>query len=249
MLKENYYYLVAGLPDLFFNENKTALSSSSFKNKLKSQLNKADFELVQLLYLKKEDKCLSDLFLEKNELSEDQDTEESGLTFENRMEGFYYEYVIASKNTFLSKWFKLELTIKNILTAFNCTQFNYPLEKHLVKAKQGKEVYSLLLKNQLKPELFEDEVPFAEQLFKMAESDSSPEEKEKAIDKLLWNYLDEQTFFYYFTIEQILSYIIKLRIVERWVKLDPEKGNTLLNKLIEELKHSYQFPEEFSIVK
>ena len=33
------------------------------------------------------------------------------------------------------------------------------------------------------------------------------------------------------------------------MKLDTETGKALLNKLIEELKLSYTFPEEFSTVK
>ncbi|NQU86883.1 MAG: DUF2764 family protein, partial [Mariniphaga sp.] len=110
-------------------------------------------------------------------------------------------------------------------------------------------VYSLLISKRLKHEFFEEELHFSDHIFRVAESNTSPEEKEKAIDKILWAYLDEQTFFHYFTVEKILSYIIKLSIIERWMKLDAETGKALLNKLIEELKLSYTFPEEFSTVK
>lgn len=178
-----------------------------------------------------------------------QENAELNLETENKLHGLYYEYAISSKNSFLNRWFSLDLNIKNILTAFNCKQYDYPVDKHLIKIKQDESVYPLLQNKQLKQELFEDEVPFADQIFRIAELPIKLEEKEKAIDKLLWTYLDEETAFHYFTIEKILSFVIKLGIVERWMKLDSEPGKALLNKLIEELKLSYTFPEEFSIVK
>ena len=38
-------------------------------------------------------------------------------------------------------------------------------------------------------------------------------------------------------------------MAERWLKLDAKTGEELLNKLINELKTSYEFPAEFSLVK
>jgi len=282
MLKKNYYCLVAGLPDLFFSENKHGLSSLDFRNELKHQLSKTDFDLASLLYLPHDNKNLLNLIFEQNEpfsllgiydkeflesqitepvkipdymtqfllWTRNLETRELNLQIENKLHSLYYEYVVVkTKNNFLKEWFKFEMNIKNILTAFNCKQFNYQPEKHLIQADENNRVYTLLINMHLKHELFEEELPFADQLFRVAESNISPEERENAIDKILWAYLDEHTFFHYFTIEKILSYIIKLGIVERWMKLDAETGKALLNKLIEELKLSYTFPEEFSTVK
>ena len=281
MLKKEYYCLVAGLPDLFFNENKSGFDSLVFKNELKQQLSKSDFELAKLLYLKYDNKNLLNLLFEKNEpfnslgnYSRDfleaqianpldipdymisfirwykkQEIHELNLITENKLHSLFYEYLVSTKNQFLSKWFSFKLNIKNILTAFNCEHFNYETEKHLIRVDQNNLVYWLLINKRLKPELFEEELPFADQIFRAAESKISPEEKEKNIDKILWDYLDEHTFFHYFTIEKIVSYIIKLSIIERWMKLDEETGKALLNKLIEDIKLSYTFPEEFSTIK
>ncbi|MFA8435327.1 MAG: DUF2764 family protein [Marinifilaceae bacterium] len=281
-MKKKYYCLVAGLPDLFFNENNHRLSSLDFRNELKHQLSKTDYNLARLLYLPHDNKNLLNLVFEQNEpfcllgnydkkflerqitepvevpdymirflrWTKNLETREVNLQIENKLHSLYYEYVVEkTKNKFLTEWFQFEMNSKNILTAFNCKQFNYQPEKHLIQAGENNLVYSLLINGRLKPELFEEELPFANQLFRVAESTISPEEKEKAIDKILWDYLDEHTFFHYFTIEKILSYIIKLGIVERWMKLDAETGKALLKKLIEELKLSYTFPEEFSTVK
>ncbi|MCK5729681.1 MAG: DUF2764 family protein [Draconibacterium sp.] len=281
MLKKEYYCLVAGLPDLFFNENRSEFDSLIFKNELKLQLRKSDFELAKLLYLKYDNENLLNLLLVKNvpfnslgNYSKDfleaqmanpikipdymidfirwynkQEIHELNIITENKLHSLFYEYLVSTKNQFLSEWFSFELNIKNILTVFNCEHFKYETEKHLICVGQNNLVYSLLINDRLKPEYFEEELPFADHIFRVAESKISPEEKEKKIDKILWDYLDEYTFFNYFTIEKILSYIIKLGIIERWMKLDIETGKALLNKLIEDIKLSYTFPEEFSILK
>ena len=281
MLKKEYYCLVAGLPDLFFNENRSEFDSLIFKNELKLQLRKSDFELAKLLYLKYDNENLLNLLFVKNEpfnslgnYSKDfleaqmenpikipdymidfirwnnkQEIHELNLKTENKLHSLFYEYLVSTKNQFLSEWFSFELNIKNILTVFNCEHFKYETEKHLICVGQNNLVYSLLINERLKPEYFEEELPFADHIFRVAESKISPEEKEKKIDKILWDYLDEFTFFNYFTIEKILSYIIKLGIIERWMKLDIETGKALLNKLIGDIKLSYTFPEEFSILK
>ena len=281
MLKKDYYCLVAGLPDLFFNENKPGFNSFDFYNELKYQLNDTDYELVKLLFLQFDNENLLNLIFEQNkpfnllgnynkdflenqitkpaeipdymtsflQWTKNLETRELNLQTENKLHSLYSEYALTTTNIFLNEWFKFELNIKNILTAFNCEQFNYSAKKHLIQVGKNNAVYSLLINNRLKHEFFEEELPFADQIFRIAESGASPEEREKAIDKIKWDYFDEQTFFHYFTIEKILSYIIKLGTIERWMKLDVETGKALLNKFIEELKLSYTFPEEFSTVK
>lgn len=168
---------------------------------------------------------------------------------ENILQSLYYEMVLNTKNTFLSQWFSFDLNLKNIFTAYNCVEYDYELASHLIQVPTQSEVYSLLLHKRFKPELFEDELPFHNQIFKIAESELIPIEKEKAIDKLRWDYLDEHTFFYYFSIEKILSYVIKLLITERWMRLDESTGKEMLNKLINDLKTSYNFQEETSLTK
>ena len=61
-------------------------------------------------------------------------------------------------------------------------------------------------------------------------------EREKKIDLLKWQWLDEQTFFKYFGIERIFAYLIKLEIIERWACLNPEEGEKIFRELIDNLK-------------
>jgi len=267
MLKQNYYYIVAGLPELFFDENKTIESSEVFKNEIKELLFPADFKLVELLFLARKNRELLDTYFEKGEVNFDELSPELSnktyirnfmewaegkepqtmkLEFENKLQSLYYNYVLsATSNDFLKNWFQLELDVKNILTAINCEKFLYPLPKHLIKTEFNKASYSLLVKKHFKYELYEDLIPVAKQVFAVAEANASVVAREQETDKILWNYVEEETTYNYFTIEKILTHIIKLHIVERWSALNEKEGKTFLEKLIADIKQSYNLADAF----
>lgn len=281
MFKKKYYCLVAGLPDLFFNENRQIRSAPDFREELKQHIYISDYELVKILFLKHDNNNLLNIIFENDEPFDSrgnftkemlenpvyypeiipeyfirfskwvkmQESREINLQVKNKLLTLYFEYALEVKNQFLKEWLTFELNIKNILVAFNCEKFNYSLSNQLIHVGKGNLVYSLLVNRRFKPELFEENLPYANQIFRIAESNSNPEEKEKAIDRIMWNYLDEHTIFHYFTIEKILAHVIKLEKIERWMKLDYETGKAFLNQLTEELKLSFTFPEEFSTIK
>jgi len=176
-------------------------------------------------------------------------SEKSNLSYENELQSLYYEYVLQIKNNFLEQWFKFDGDVKNILTAANCHKYGYDIEKHLIRVKEEDDVYETLTKRGLKADLLAAEVPDADKIVQIVESEMNISEKEKALDNIRWEFLDEHTFFNYFNIEKILSYIIKLKIVERWIELDDETGKALFNKLINDIKMSYNFPAEYSLTK
>ena len=171
----------------------------------------------------------------------------SNLSSENELQSLYYECVLQVKNDFLEQWFMFDRDMKNILTAVNCRKYGYDTEKQLIPVKHENEVYETLIKSSPKADLFADEVPYADKILQIAESEMDISEKEKALDNIKWEFLDEHTFFNYFTIEKILSFVIKLKIVERWIELDNETGKALFTRLINDIKMSYNFPEEFSV--
>lgn len=282
MLRKEYYCLVAGLPDLFFNESKLTFNCVEFREELQNLLSHEDYKLLEYLFLPFDNENLLSHSFEKNpvfnsngivtkneyefqfsqenELPElpfymiqflswvqDSEINERTVEAENKLHQYFYEYALQVRNEFLKSWITFNLNIKNILGAFNCIRFGYNLQQQLIKVEHNLMPYSLLINKRLKPELFEDELPFNQQIFRIAESDISLIEKEKELDKIRWNYLDEATFFHYFTIEKILSFTIKILISERWLKLDANTGKILLNQLIDDIKTSYNFPVEFSL--
>ena len=59
---------------------------------------------------------------------------------------------------------------------------------------------------------------------------------ENTVDRLRWDWLEENTVFDYFNIDFIFAYLCKLNILERWVNLNAEEGERIFRQLIADLK-------------
>ena len=65
-------------------------------------------------------------------------------------------------------------------------------------------------------------------------------QREKLLDRLVWNKAAELVDFDIFTIDTILSLIAQLHIVARWNRLDPETGARMFRQLVEEVRGTFQ---------
>ena len=278
MFKKDYYYIVAGLPELNINESRKVLTSLQFKLEMEKQLNKSDYLLFELLFRENDNKNLLSLLLEQNlpfdklgNYTEDylrtqinnptdivaymkqfiidfmsESFDQSSLYCENKLQEYYYKYLLKTDNDFIRQWFRFDRDVNNLLTAVNCRKHEYDIEKQLIPENDG--LYDALLNQIPTADLFEEEdLPYLEKILQIAESNLEATDKELEIDLLKWTFLDEITFFYYFTIEKILSFAIKLSLVDRWRKLDHTSGKALWERLIYDLEMSYFFADEFSL--
>ncbi len=66
------------------------------------------------------------------------------------------------------------------------------------------------------------EVDVFESLVKISEI-TELVEREKKLDALRWNWMEDAIFFDYFTIERIFAFLLKLEMIERWISLDKER--------------------------
>jgi hypothetical protein len=181
-----------------------------------------------------------------NEVNED--IQQKGYReYENRLQELYYNYVLENKNSFLKQWFTFDKDVRNILSAINCHTYDYDIEDHIIATNSEDEVYSILLKGPPKFDTLVDMVPYVDEIFQVTESGMDITDKEKRIDFIKWRFIDEQTVFSYFTIEKILSYIIKLEIVERWLNMNRREGEQLFSRLVNDMAESYTFSEEYSL--
>ena len=63
--------------------------------------------------------------------------------------------------------------------------------------------------------------------------------RERGLDDLLWQKIDELTVMDVFDLDVILGFAAKLKIVDRWLKLDEASGRELFHKLVKEIKENY----------
>ncbi|MCF8361420.1 MAG: DUF2764 domain-containing protein [Prolixibacteraceae bacterium] len=168
---------------------------------------------------------------------------ESYYEAERKLNESYYNYLQNLPNDFMQELARYELNIGNLMTALNGRKYKIDIEDKLIGHD---EVTSALKKRRSRDFGLGNEIDDIEQLIQIFENDRLLE-REFKIDLHKWHYLDEMTFFNYFTIEKVLAFIQKLFMVERWLQLDEEKGREMFNQLLEDLQSEFQFPEEFTL--
>ena len=167
--------------------------------------------------------------------------EEERFGLEDKLHGFYYHYAMKCGNKFVSEWFELNLNVNNILAAMAARKY----KMDVTKVSVGTNMVAEALRNSNARDFgLADDLEYFEQLTRINDTVDLVE-REKKIDLLKWNWMDDNTFFNYFTIERIFVFLMKLEMIERWVSLDKEKGNEMFRKLIDQLKDEVQIPQEF----
>ena len=146
---------------------------------------------------------------------------ESAVLHEDHLAALYYEYAMKCGNKFVSSWFEFNLTINNILIAFSARKYKWDVAQNVVG---NTEVCEALRTSGARDFGLSGEVDCLEQLMKISEI-TELVEREKKLDSLRWNWMEEATFFDYFTVERIFAFLLQLEMIERWIALDKEKGN------------------------
>ncbi len=274
MFKNNYYCLIAGLPDLIADDNKIPFMISDFREEILLYLTKNDLKLVDLFFLQEDNKTLLSL-LNKRELNgstagnfsptyiedrlkEPRDLPSYMIEFiknnkdekkkydvsdENELTWMFFDFVNKTKSKFIRDYFTFDMNLRNLTTDLNCRKYDRELQKEII----GDNKFAKALRtSKLKDFGLTDDYPFVERVISFFDNPAMIE-KERQLDLLRWEFLDERTTFEYFSIDKVLSFLIRLLIIERWSKLDTESGKKVFNGLITRLRNSLEFSQEFSV--
>ncbi len=163
-------------------------------------------------------------------------------SWENQITDLYYHYATSLKNDFAKEWYTFEMDLNNILTASYCKKFQIDIGPELIG---DNELTGKLVKSNARDFGIGNEFPKIEQILR-AIDETELLEKEKRIDLIKWEFLDDKGFFHYFTVEKIFAYLLKLEMVARWVGLDKKTGEELFNRLLKDLEASHELPQVFS---
>lgn len=165
-----------------------------------------------------------------------------GISWEDRLASCYYEYAMRTPNKFVSAWFELNLNINNILAGFVCRKFGLDKELYIVGHN---EVAEAIRSSNARDFGLSDRVDYLPALQRIAD-DPDLVGRERKLDQLKWNWIEETTFFNYFSIERVLAYLIQLEIIQRWVSLDRTAAEQMFRNLIGGMKReSLTSLEEF----
>jgi hypothetical protein len=164
------------------------------------------------------------------EYHETQQVVTDSAKWENRLSELYYQWAMKCGNELISDWFEFNLNLNNILAAY--TNRKYQMNVEAV----GDNEIAEAIKTSNQRDFGQTRTLENLDIYQRLSEEPDLFEREKKIDLLKWQWLDEQTFFKYFTIERIFAYLVKLEIIERWLSLDPVEGERLFRNLINSLK-------------
>ena len=166
---------------------------------------------------------------------------EEEVQLENRLTALYYAYAVKCRNQFVSSWFAFNQVINNVLVALTARKYKWDVASLIVG---DSEICDSLRTSNARDFGLGSDVDCLDQLVKISETEELLE-REKKIDQLRWNWMEEATFFNYFTVERLFVFLLQLEMIERWISLDKEKGNQMFRKIIANLKDEVQIPAEF----
>ena len=140
------------------------------------------------------------------------DSFESG----NLDRGFYVK-ALSSRNPFIRDYLGWDLRVRNAKAEYLCGKLGLPADQDTIDLPgslefDGRERVDAVL------------------------SGTDILAREKGLDDLMWEKAEELTMMHVFDIDVILSFIARIKITDRWNKLDPEKGRSLFRNLVEEIR-------------
>jgi len=260
----NYYYIVSGLPDISFDDSKAAYSVSQFRDEVYKSLSAADRKVMDLLVL--EDECRNLIGSERMEeliasvkaqdacpedvpqfmydfVQEwvDDSWRDKAAFAEDRLWSLFYEYAMGCSNGFVRKWYEFNLDVNNILSAVMARKYSLDIQKVIVGS--GDTAHALRTSGARDWGLSQ-ELDYFDDVIRLTDETDLAQRERKA-DMLRWRWLEDNSFFNFFSVEKLFSFMVRLGMVERWTSLDREKGQQLFRELIGTLKDQTEVPAEF----
>ena len=152
------------------------------------------------------------------------DKEQLGLEF--------YKEAFAHRLGFIREFFRFDFDVRNQKVRYLNHALGRDAEKDVLKMTD--------------PDAEENGIEQEEPEFKESEKLQAILEKndilsrERGIDDLYWDKIDELTLFDYLNFDRIMGVIVKMMIIRRWLVLDEQTGREMFKKLVDEVRGTFK---------
>jgi hypothetical protein len=241
-----YYFLASYLPEIHREDTKIKISFSDLLEE-RFHIPREDWEEIELLLLGRDILILDGLLSGKDTEVKDSvfgpefwreqinapgeqcpafilgflrdlDTQTFGIRESDRLRGAYFNHVISrTTNSFLRGYFIFQRDLYNILAARRARKKGVDPSEYLVG--EG-DLVERLKTSQAEDFGLEEVYPWMESIKKA----DTPHQQQEAIERILWDYLDENTGPDIFHFNVILAYLLKLEILHKRLVLSEEEG-------------------------
>ena len=143
----------------------------------------------------------------------------------------FYAKALTHKDRFISEHFRFDLNVRNAKVKYLNKALGRPSDKDvLVFSEDAPQVVLDAAASEFEEAADLDTILNAGDILS----------RERGIDDLTWEKIDNLTTFNYFDIDAILGFITKLNIVARWYKLDEQTGREMFKKLVDEVRGTFK---------
>ncbi len=273
-MSNTYYALVASLPDLSLNDKEVKFDMVAFRERMRPHLAENDYKLLQALYysydirntvfltVNQEEKWLPQGNFTKDTLRsflihpddeapsffvdfiryiQDHPKERNVKHLISKGTSYYINWSARVPNNLLNNWLRFLNNLKNLMIWLNSHKFDRdPTEEVL-----GNYFEAEYLRRAIKAEIDLKSWDFRFREVLTHFDNPNIALREYFIDKMKWAYINELEEPYTFSIENILAYAIKLRILNRNIQTTEEKGEIALQRLMDGLLKEHKIPDSF----
>lgn len=167
--------------------------------------------------------------------SDDEERDEDNVindTFEHALFEAYYRDLAESKCSFLKAWGEFDRNLRNISAALAAREAGRAVADVVVG---GGEVVEQLKGSSAADFGLRGELQYIDAVISAVSDEKNIVEKERKIDKVREEQAWDIASFDFFNINFILSYLVRVNIIARWMLLLPEAGREMLNRLMRDL--------------
>ena len=163
---------------------------------------------------------------------EDAETVDTTLRVEKSLFAAYYERCSRSSSPCLRAWSAFDRTLRNVVAAITARALGRSIEE--VTVGEG-DVVEQLQRSSAADFGLRGELGYVDAVLAAVGDEQNLVEKERKVDLIRWNEALDLATFDYFSIDAILSYMVRIGIVARWTRLDPTRGREMFDRLLSEL--------------
>lgn len=271
----DYIAFIAGLPEVARDDRKLPLAMEEFREQLAYYLKGKDRVLMDLFFLPNDHVQVLRLLRKQeaaeglqtvyplrvleeavaNPEADKQlpsylrefiaDYKEERLRYEvaeeNVLSWMYYDYMMQSRNRLVREYAEFVMNVRNLVAALNARKYGREVTREVI----GDNDFAQALRTSNAKDFgLAQDYEFVDRVISLMNNDDLVV-RERGLDMLIWDFLDEAVTFEYFSVERVMAYLLQLLIVERWSKMDSESGRKVFREMVERLRKSFQFDEQF----
>lgn len=155
----------------------------------------------------------------------------TSISLEQNLWSAYYRFAEKSDSHFICEWLNFDRSLRNITSAATARRLGMDVSGALVGSD---DITSILETSNSSDFGLKGMFDNIDETLSILELDDMVA-KERKLDTMRWDKIDDLTTFDYFTVDALLGYMAKIAIIYRWIELDRATGEAMFNRLLADL--------------